>query len=88
MLQDDTDAIRGLGYLGDNPLLDIGESTSAGGFTSSQYNDRAARFVICRIEPISQIKEAIRVRLVLGVIMEMVDRRREIVGRVGGSDLD
>lgn len=79
VLQDDAEAIGRLTQLRDDPLLEKGKAALAGRLAGLEHDDGPAWLIMACIEPVSEIEEAIRVRLIDGVIVEVVDWDRDVV---------
>lgn len=73
MFEDNADPIGGLGKQVNDTLLEKWQSAGAVGLTALEHDDWTAVLVVGSIEPVAQWKGAIRMWLVHGFIVEVVD---------------
>lgn len=79
MLQDNAQSVCCLRKLVDDSLLQEWQSARSIGLSTAQDNYRATWFVILSIKPVTQIKLVVGVRLIEGIIVEVIDWRREVI---------
>ena len=79
MLENDADSICSLDHLAQQPFLQERESVCATCLPRLKNNNRTTALIVCRVEPVAEVKLVVRVRFVEGVIVEVVDGDGEVV---------
>jgi hypothetical protein len=85
MLENNSNAMCSYCQIVKQALLQVYQTPRSIRLSRLQNDHRSAGFVVCRIEPVSQIEEIAAVGFVEGVIVEVVDWDGEVVGGVEKS---
>jgi len=88
MFQNHTNTSSSFGELVDNTLLEIWQTAGTRSLSALKHDDRSAVLVIYCVEPVTKGKGRVRVRLIHGLIVEMVYRDGQGVCRVKSRGID
>lgn len=88
VLEDDAQAARGLGELVDDALLQERQAADGARLAALEDDDGAAWLVVSGIEPVAQREGGVAVRLVLGLVVEVIDGNGEVVRGIQEGRVD